>query len=227
MRELYAGALFFEVERTADVLHAWSELLPRLPEELTSWANVLHFPPLPELPEAIRGRSFTVVMAAFLGYRGRRARAAAAAARARPGDGHVRDAAAGRARRPGDGPARAAALPERARAGRRAAGGGDRRRRADRRPRLAARARAAAAHGRRARPPRAGRRRARDAPRRDLRVRPRRRPGGGGGAGRPVELDALSAAVAPRRVGDYPNFVETPRTRAASSTPRRGSACAR
>ena len=67
VRELYAGALFFELERTADVLHAWTELLPRLPEELTSWANVLHFPPLPELPEAIRGRSFAIVMAAFLG----------------------------------------------------------------------------------------------------------------------------------------------------------------
>ena len=55
------------LEQTADVLHAWTELLPRLPEEITSWANVLHFPPLPELPEAIRGRSFAVVMAAFLG----------------------------------------------------------------------------------------------------------------------------------------------------------------
>jgi FAD/FMN-containing dehydrogenase len=67
VRELYAGALFFDVEQTAEVLHAWSELLPHMPEELTSWANVLHFPPLPELPEAIRGRSFAIVMAAFLG----------------------------------------------------------------------------------------------------------------------------------------------------------------
>ncbi|MDA0164076.1 FAD-binding oxidoreductase [Solirubrobacter ginsenosidimutans] len=67
VRELYAGALFFEVEQTADVLHAWTELLPHLPEEITSWANVLHFPPLPELPAAIRGRSFAIVMAAFLG----------------------------------------------------------------------------------------------------------------------------------------------------------------
>jgi hypothetical protein len=34
---------------------------------MTSWANVLHFPPDPALPEAFRGRSFAVVMAAFLG----------------------------------------------------------------------------------------------------------------------------------------------------------------
>ena len=67
VRELYSGALFFPLEQTADVLHAWMELLPTLPEEITSWANVLHFPPLPELPEAVRGRSFAIVMAAFLG----------------------------------------------------------------------------------------------------------------------------------------------------------------
>jgi FAD/FMN-containing dehydrogenase len=67
VRELYAGALFFPVERTADVLHEWTALLPSLPEEITSWACVLHFPPLPELPDEVRGRSFMVVMAAFLG----------------------------------------------------------------------------------------------------------------------------------------------------------------
>ena len=67
VRELYAGALFFPLGQTAEVLHTWTELLPALPEELMSWASVLHFPPLPELPDAFRGRSFAVVMAAFLG----------------------------------------------------------------------------------------------------------------------------------------------------------------
>jgi hypothetical protein len=66
--ELYAGALFFPVEQAVDVLHAWTELLPDLPEELMSWANILHFPPFPEIPEPVRGRSFAVVMAAFLGH---------------------------------------------------------------------------------------------------------------------------------------------------------------
>lgn len=65
--EIYSGALFFPLDRSADVLHAWAELLPSLPEEMTSWANVLHFPPLPEIPEEVRGQSFAVVMAAFLG----------------------------------------------------------------------------------------------------------------------------------------------------------------
>ena len=67
VRELYAGALFFGFDRTAEVLHTWTALLDSLPDEITSWANVMHFPPLPEVPEAVRGRSFAVVNAAFLG----------------------------------------------------------------------------------------------------------------------------------------------------------------
>jgi hypothetical protein len=67
VRELYAGALFFALEQTTEVLQAWTELLPSVPAEITSWASVLHFPPLPELPEPVRGRSFMVVMAASLG----------------------------------------------------------------------------------------------------------------------------------------------------------------
>jgi FAD binding domain-containing protein len=64
---LYAGAMFFGIEQTAEVLHAWTELLPTLPEEITTWASIIHFPPDPAMPDAIRGRSFMVVKAAFLG----------------------------------------------------------------------------------------------------------------------------------------------------------------
>ncbi len=67
VRELYAGALFFPVEQVADVLGTWNALLPGLPEELTSWATVIHFPPLPQVPEPFRGRGFVIVMVAFLG----------------------------------------------------------------------------------------------------------------------------------------------------------------
>ena len=67
VRELYAGALFFGFERTTEVLHTWTALLDGLPDEITSWANIIHFPPLPEVPEPVRGRSFAIVNAAFLG----------------------------------------------------------------------------------------------------------------------------------------------------------------
>ena len=65
--ELYAGAMFFPFEGASEVLHAWNELLPSLPEELMSWASLLQFPDLPVVPEAFRGTSHAVVMAAFLG----------------------------------------------------------------------------------------------------------------------------------------------------------------
>ena len=66
--EIYAGALFFPFERAPEVMHAWHELVAAgLPEEITTVARVYQFPPLPILPELLRGKSFTVVQAAYLG----------------------------------------------------------------------------------------------------------------------------------------------------------------
>lgn len=67
LAEVYAGGLFFPVERIAEVLHAWTSLLPSFPEDMTTWCSTIHFPPFPELPEAVRGRSFTIVLVAHLG----------------------------------------------------------------------------------------------------------------------------------------------------------------
>src|SRR3954452_20044657 len=67
VEDLYAGAMFFPFERSSEVLHAWSALLPTLPDELMSLASVMHFPPIPDVPAFARGRSYAVVMAAHLG----------------------------------------------------------------------------------------------------------------------------------------------------------------
>ena len=67
VEELYAGALFFPAERAAEMFHTWRELLPTFPEELMTWASILHFPPLPEVPEPFRGASYAIVMGAYLG----------------------------------------------------------------------------------------------------------------------------------------------------------------
>jgi FAD/FMN-containing dehydrogenase len=67
VREVYAGQLFFPFARAADVLHAWAAMLPGLPDELMTWATILHLPDLPEVPEPVRGGSFVVVMGAYLG----------------------------------------------------------------------------------------------------------------------------------------------------------------
>jgi hypothetical protein len=65
--ELYAGACFFPLARTREVLHTWHDLLGGLPEALMTWAAILHFPPDPGLPEALRGGSFAVVWGVFAG----------------------------------------------------------------------------------------------------------------------------------------------------------------
>jgi FAD/FMN-containing dehydrogenase len=65
--EVYAGLLFFPWERTAEVLHAWHRWLPGVPDQLTSVARVLQFPPIDEVPAPFRGRSFVVVEAFYTG----------------------------------------------------------------------------------------------------------------------------------------------------------------
>ena len=67
LREVYAGALFFPVSRIKEVLTTWTGLLPSFPEELTTWASVIHFPPFDFLPDELRGKSFMVVLGAYLG----------------------------------------------------------------------------------------------------------------------------------------------------------------
>jgi FAD/FMN-containing dehydrogenase len=65
--QLYAGLLWFPVERAAEVLKAWRAWAATVPDEMTSVGRILQFPPIPELPEEIRGRSFVVVQAFWLG----------------------------------------------------------------------------------------------------------------------------------------------------------------
>ena len=87
--ELYAGMLAWPWERTADVLHAWREWVPGLPDEMGTWARILQVPPLPDIPEPVRGRQLVVVEVAYLGGEDAGGELLAAAARARPGTRHV------------------------------------------------------------------------------------------------------------------------------------------
>lgn len=65
--ELYAGALFWPVERAGEVLHAYRRWVKNVPDELTSCGRLLQLPPLPSVPAPLRGRAFVVVEAAYLG----------------------------------------------------------------------------------------------------------------------------------------------------------------
>ncbi|HEX8753943.1 MAG TPA: FAD-binding oxidoreductase [Solirubrobacterales bacterium] len=65
--QLHAGALFFPFERGAEVLHAWHEWSATVPEEMTSIGRLLRFPPLEQIPEPVRGKSFAIVETVFIG----------------------------------------------------------------------------------------------------------------------------------------------------------------
>jgi FAD/FMN-containing dehydrogenase len=67
VEELVAGALFFPRERTAEVAHAWRDMVDTLPEETTSILHVIQMPPAPEIPEPLRGRAWVTVEVAHLG----------------------------------------------------------------------------------------------------------------------------------------------------------------
>lgn len=67
IEEVYAGVLFFPWERSAEVLHAWNEWTASTPDEVTSVGRILQLPPLPELPEPLRGKQFVVVEAVVIG----------------------------------------------------------------------------------------------------------------------------------------------------------------
>jgi hypothetical protein len=58
--------LFWPQERAAEVLEAWSAWTADVPEEMTSLGRLLNVPPLEQIPEPLRARSFVVVEAAWL-----------------------------------------------------------------------------------------------------------------------------------------------------------------
>jgi hypothetical protein len=70
--EVYAGLLWWPAEPggepATDVLQAWRELTQcGLPDEFTTSARLMNFPPISDLPEHLRGRSFVVIDVIHLG----------------------------------------------------------------------------------------------------------------------------------------------------------------
>ena len=55
------------VEMARPVLTVFAKVTPTAPEELTLWRHLLQFPPLPMVPEPMRGRSLVTIEATYLG----------------------------------------------------------------------------------------------------------------------------------------------------------------
>ena len=67
IEEVYAGVLFFPVERAREVLLRWLQWTKTAPDEVTSVARLLRLPPLPQLPPELRGGHFAAIDAVVIG----------------------------------------------------------------------------------------------------------------------------------------------------------------
>jgi hypothetical protein len=67
LREAYAGALLWPMTHGGEIAHAYREWIRTAPDTATSSLRLMHFPPLPQLPGALRGRALVQLTLAFLG----------------------------------------------------------------------------------------------------------------------------------------------------------------
>jgi FAD/FMN-containing dehydrogenase len=65
--EVYAGNLMWPMARSGEVLNAWREWVQAVPDEVTSIALLLRVPPLPTVPEPMRGQELVVLGVCFTG----------------------------------------------------------------------------------------------------------------------------------------------------------------
>jgi FAD/FMN-containing dehydrogenase len=67
LTDVYAGMMFWPWERSAEVLKAWAAWTRTAPEEITTSARLMQIPPLPDIPEFLRGRALIVIDGAYAG----------------------------------------------------------------------------------------------------------------------------------------------------------------
>ncbi len=66
MRQVHAGMMLFPWERAREVLQAWREWTAAVPDSVTTSARIMQLPPLPELPEFLRGRGVVIIDGAIV-----------------------------------------------------------------------------------------------------------------------------------------------------------------
>ena len=67
VEELVAGMMIWPWERSAEVLTRYVEWAETAPKSVSASGRMLQIPPLPEIPEEIRGRQIVVIDGAVLG----------------------------------------------------------------------------------------------------------------------------------------------------------------
>lgn len=67
LTEVYAGNLFYPAEAAAEVAGRYAAWVSDAPAELTSSLVFMNFPPIPDVPEPLRGHSFLIVRGCWCG----------------------------------------------------------------------------------------------------------------------------------------------------------------
>ena len=65
--DVFAGMMLWDIEHAEPVLRHWAEWSVQAPDEVTTSFRIMRFPPMPELPDFLRGRNLVVVDGAVLG----------------------------------------------------------------------------------------------------------------------------------------------------------------
>jgi len=65
--QVYAGAMLWPWEQATDVLKRYVEWCRTAPDAISTSARLLQVPPLPDIPEGLRGRQFVAIDGAYLG----------------------------------------------------------------------------------------------------------------------------------------------------------------
>jgi hypothetical protein len=64
---VYAGNLYYPVSEAKEVFARYRDWIASSPDELTSSIVIMNFPPIPEMPEFLRGRAFAMVRGCYCG----------------------------------------------------------------------------------------------------------------------------------------------------------------
>ena len=67
--EAYAGSILLPAELATDAVRAYRDWTAGVPEEVSSMLRLMNLPPLPDVPEPIRGKRFVAISAACIGSR--------------------------------------------------------------------------------------------------------------------------------------------------------------
>jgi len=65
--QVYGGYIMYPANMAREVMTRYRDWAETLPEDITSSVTIMNFPPIPEMPEVIRGKSFVIVRGMYEG----------------------------------------------------------------------------------------------------------------------------------------------------------------